>query len=73
MIRRVTIPMKYVASSTWKKSMEIPTRAKTLAGLVKAILKYTDAYTAEEAEEVLKSEWATVCSDGIIIWCDGEV
>ena len=49
----------------------IPTKAKTVKGLVKAVLKDTDMYESEEAvEDVLHSEWATICKDGIIIWMD---
>ena len=63
--------MSEVTSTTWKKMLMIPTKAKTVKGLVKAVLKDTDMYDSEEAvEDVLFSEWATICKDGIIIWMD---
>ena len=63
--------MKDVNSTTWKKLFEIPTRAKTIKGLVDAIMKVADCYKdREEVEELLRSGWSTVCKDGVIIWMD---
>ena len=65
--------MKDCSSATWKKLFEVPTRAKTTAGRIKALKNYTDAYndiSSEEIAETLNSEWCTVCDDGIVIWCE---
>lgn len=64
---------KETTCTTWKKMMEIPTRAKTVNGIIKAIRRYTDAFddlTQEEMEEYVNSEWVTLCSNGVIVWED---
>ena len=65
--------MKQITSTTWKKMMEIPTKAKTTNGIIKAIKNYTDCFdnlTQEEMVEFVNSEWITRCSDSVIIWED---
>ena len=65
--------MRQTTSTTWNKMMEIPTRAKTTNGIIKAIKNYTDCFdnlTQEEMVEFVNSEWVTRCSDGVIIWED---
>lgn len=65
--------MKQTTSTTWKKMMEIPTKAKTVNGIVKAIKRHTDFFndmTQEEMENYVKSEWVEICSNGVIIWED---
>jgi hypothetical protein len=63
--------MKNEKSSTWSKLFEVPTKAKTEKGIIKAIKRYADCYsnfTEEEMKELLESEYVTKCDDGIIIW-----
>lgn len=65
--------MKETNSSSWSKMMQIPTRAKTTNGIIKAIKNYTDFFDDSTQEEMVKfvnSEWVTRCSDGVIIWED---
>lgn len=65
--------MKDCASTTWKKLLEIPTHAKTTRGKVAAVRRQTDFFndfSDDEVTDFLKSEWATICEDGIIIWAD---
>lgn len=66
--------MKDCQSATWSKLLELPTRAKTTAGLIKAVRDRTDFFAEmsdEEAEDFIDSEWCTLCDDGIVIWVDG--
>lgn len=65
--------MKQTTSTTWKKMMEIPTKAKTVKGIINAIKQCTDFFndmTQEEIENYVKSEWVEICSNGVIIWED---
>jgi hypothetical protein len=73
MINFINKKMEQETSTTWSKLYEIPTTAKTEKELVEAVKGYTDTYSNdEEIIDVLNSEWATICIDGIIIWMDGE-
>lgn len=40
--------MKQTTSTTWKKMMEIPTKAKTVKGIIKAIKRHTDFFNDEQ-------------------------
>lgn len=65
--------MKQTTSTTWKKMLEIPTKAKTVNGIIKAIKRHTDflnGMTQEEMENYVQSEWVEICSNGVIIWED---
>lgn len=65
--------MKETNCTTWGEMMQIPTRAKTTNGIIRAIKNYTDCFnnlTQEEMVDFVNSEWVTRCSDGVIIWED---
>lgn len=65
--------MKETTCTSWSKMMQIPTKAKTTNGIIKAIKNYTDCFdnlTQEEMVDFVNSEWVTRCSDGAIIWED---
>lgn len=67
-------PMAEVKSSTWSKLMEIPMTPGQLINSrerFNACRKLTDYFESEEEmNEILKTEWAEICRDGIIIWAD---
>lgn len=57
----------------WNMLLEVPTRAETDAGRIKAMRRWTDFFddmSDAEIEQMMNSEWITVCKDGIIVWED---
>lgn len=65
--------MKQTTSTTWKKMLEIPTKAKTVKGIINAIKQHTDFFndmTQGEMGNYVKSEWVEICSNGVILWED---
>lgn len=58
----------------WNVLLEVPTRAETGAGRIKAMRRWTDFFddmSDAEIEQMMNSEWITICKDGIIVWKDG--
>jgi hypothetical protein len=66
--------MAETTSTTWKKLFELPMTPGQLINSherFKACRKLTDYFeTEEELNEILRTEWAEICRDGIIIWAD---
>jgi hypothetical protein len=66
--------MAETTSTTWKKLFELPMTPGQLINSherFKACRKPTDYFeTEEELNEILRTEWAEICRDGIIIWAD---
>jgi hypothetical protein len=66
--------MSETTSTTWKKLFELPMTPGQLINSherFKACRKLTDYFeTEEELNEILRTEWAEICRDGIIIWAD---
>lgn len=65
--------MEETNSTTWRKMHQIPTKASTTRGVIKAIVRHVDWFsglTQEEMVDFVNSEWVTKCSDGVIIWED---
>ena len=63
--------MSEVKSSTWAKMLEVPTKARTLAGVIAALRDAADIYkdaSNEEMEELVNSDWVEICADGVIVW-----
>ena len=57
----------------WNVLLEVPTRAETDAGRIRAMRRWTDFFddmSDAEIEAMMDSEWMTVCKDGIIVWAD---
>lgn len=66
--------MAETTSTTWKKLFELPMTPGQLINSherFKACQKLTDYFESEEElNAILKTEWADICRDGIIIWAD---
>ena len=66
--------MAETTSTTWTKLFELPMTPGQLINSherFKACQKLTDYFESEEElNEILKTEWAEICRDGIIIWAD---
>ena len=66
--------MSETTSTTWKKLFELPMTPGQLINSherFKACRKLTDYFeTEEDLNEILRTEWAEICRDGIIIWAD---
>lgn len=66
--------MAETTSTTWTKLFELPMTPGQLINSherFKACRKLTDYFESEEElNAILKTEWADICRDGIIIWAD---
>ena len=66
--------MAETTSTTWTKLLELPMTPGQLINSrerFKACRKLTDQFDSEEElNEILKTEWAEICRDGIIVWAD---
>lgn len=66
--------MAETTSTTWTKLLELPMTPGQLINSherFKACQKLTDQFgSEEELNEILKTEWAEICRDGIIVWAD---
>ena len=66
--------MGETTSTTWTKLLELPMTPGQLINSherFKACQKLTDYFESEEElNEILKTEWAEICRDGIIVWAD---
>jgi len=66
--------MAEVDGKPWTKFLELPMTPGQLINSherFKACQKLTDYFESEEElNEILKTEWAEICRDGIIIWAD---
>lgn len=66
--------MAETKSTTWTKLLELPMTPGQLINSherFKACQKLTDYFeTEEDLNEILRTEWADICRDGIIIWAD---
>jgi hypothetical protein len=66
--------MAEVDGKPWTKFMELPMTPGQLINSrerFNACRKLTDYFeTEEELNEILRTEWAEICRDGIIIWAD---
>lgn len=64
--------MEDIKEVTWKKMMMIPYDGPIeLPEIIKAIIDYTDFYTEDDEEEIIKAieeGYITFEADGIIIW-----
>lgn len=66
--------MNECTSNVWHKLFSVPTKAKTKKGKIAAIRTHTsffDDFSDADASKFIDSEFCTLCSDGIIIWCEG--
>lgn len=66
--------MAETTSTTWTKLFELPMTPGQLINSherFKACQKLTDYFeTEEDLNEILRTEWAEICRDGIIVWAD---
>lgn len=66
--------MAETTTTTWTKLLELPMTPGQLINSherFKACQKLTDQFDSEEElNEILRTEWAEICRDGIIIWAD---
>ena len=66
--------MAETTSTTWTKLLELPMTPGQLINSherFKACQKLTDQFDSEEElNEILRTEWAEICRDGIIVWAD---
>ena len=66
--------MAEVDGKPWKKLFELPMTPGQLINSherFKACQKLTDQFDSEEElNEILRTEWAEICRDGIIVWAD---
>lgn len=65
--------MSEIKSTTWEKLFEVPTKARTVDGIIAALRNYTDFYNElsdDEMLDIINSVWTEICSDGIIVWED---
>ncbi len=66
--------MAETTSTTWTKLLELPMTPGQLINSherFKACQKLTDYFESEEdLNEILRTEWAEICRDGIIVWAD---
>ena len=66
--------MTETTSTTWTKLLELPMTPGQLINSherFKACQKLTDYFESEEElNEILRTEWAEICRDGIIVWAD---
>ena len=66
--------MAETTSTTWTKLFELPMTPGQLINSherFKACRKLTDYFETEaELNEILRTEWAEICRDGIIVWAD---
>ena len=64
--------MEDIKEETWKKLMMIPYDGPIeLPEIIKAITEFTDFYTEDDEEEIIKAiedGYITFEADGIIIW-----
>ena len=66
--------MAETTSTTWTKLLELPMTPGQLINSherFKACQKLTDYFESEEElNEILRTEWAEICRDGIVVWAD---